>query len=397
MSATSPRTILDDDVLAALRDRAIAADDDNAFPLGDLEDLRELGYLRLHVPRQFGGGGLTLEQLVHVQKRLATAAPATALALGMHQVVTGIARTTHERGDASMDWVLREIVDGEVYALGISEAGNDAVLFDSTVRAEPDGDGGYRLSGTKIFTSLSPVWTRLCVFGRDDSDPEHPRLVHGVVRRDDAGITIHDDWDTLGMRATRSCSTTFDHVHVPASRVLATLPVGPNAEPFTFAVFANFLLLIGAAYLGVSERALRIAIDAVEQRTSLVAGGAPLSDDELVRSDVAELGIPHLSALVQLEATARDVDEQAAHGSAWFPRLTAAKLQATTVARRSVEGALDLVGGAGYRSSHELSRLSRDVLASIFHPSQQRSVRRTFANWLLGPVNRPDAQRAADD
>lgn len=394
MSATDPRTILDDEVLDALRDRAIAADHANEFPVADLDDLRDLGYLRLRVPREFGGMGLTLEQLVRVQKRLATASPATALSLGMHQVVAGIMRLLHDRGDAEVDWVLQEIAAGHVYALAISEAGNDAVLFDSNVRAEPDGEGGYRFTGTKIFTSLSPVWTRLCVFGRDDSDPEHPRLVHGVVRRDDAGLTIHDDWDTLGMRATRSCSTTLDHVHVPGERMLASLPVGPNAEPYTFAVFANFLLLIGAAYLGISERALRLAIDAVEQRTSHVAGGAPLSADELVRGDLADLGIAHLSAFVQLEATARDVDEGAKHGSAWFPRLTSAKLNATTAARRSVDGAFDLVGGAGYRSGHELSRLARDAAAGIFHPSQQRSVRRTFANWLLGPIPDP---AAADD
>lgn len=395
MSTTDPRLILDDELVESLRNRAARLDAENAFPVEDLEALRDVGYLRLFAPRTFGGGGLTLEQMVHVQKRLATAAPATALALGMHQVVTGIARTTHARGDETADWVLQEVAAGELYALGISESGNDAVLFDSTVRADPDGQGGYRFSGTKIFTSLAPVWTRLMIFGRDDeTDPAHPRLVHGVVRRDDAGITIHDDWDTLGMRATRSCSTTFDRVHVPVSRMLAALPAGPNAEPFTFAVFANFLLLISAAYLGISERALRLAIDAVEQRTSRVAGGAPLAADPVVRDDLARLTIPHVSALVQLEATARDVDEQTKHGSAWFPRLTAAKYNATTVARRSVEGALDLAGGASFRSGHELSRLARDVTAGIFHPSQDRSVRRTFANWLLGPIPAP---QAADD
>lgn len=394
MSITDPRLILDDQLVDSLRDRAARNDAENTFPVDDLEALRDRGYLRLLVPRNFGGGGLTLEQMARVQKRLATAAPATALALGMHHVVAGIARTMSARGDRGIDWVLQEIAAGELYALAISESGNDAVLFDSTVRAEPDGRGGYRFSGTKIFTSLSPVWTRLVLFGRDDSDPAHPRLVHGVVRRDDTGVTIHGDWDALGMRATQSSSTTFDGVHVPASRMLASLPAGPNAEPFTFAIFANFLLLVSAVYLGISERALRLSIDAVEQRSSRVAGGEPLAADPVVRDDLARLTIPHLSALVQLEATARDVDEQAAHGSAWFPRLTAAKLNATTVARRSVEGALDLAGGAAFRSGHELARLARDVTAGIYHPSQDRSVRRTFANWLLGPIPAP---RAADD
>lgn len=77
------------------------------------------------------------------------------------------------------------------------------MLYDSNVRAEPQSDGGYRLHGMKIFTSLSPVWTRLVTFGRDDTG-DTPALVHGVLRRDDDGVRIHDDWDTLGMRATRA-------------------------------------------------------------------------------------------------------------------------------------------------------------------------------------------------
>ena len=394
MPVTDPLSILDDELLAVLRERAERSDVENAFPVDDLDTLRDAGYLSWFVPREFGGAGHPLHRMVQVQKRLAMAAPATALALGMHQVVTGIFRAMHERGDTHLDWVLQEIASGEVYALGISEAGNDAVLFDSTVRAEPDGEGGYRFSGTKIFTSLSPVWTRLCLFGRDDSDPANPRLIHGVVRRDDAGITIHDDWDTLGMRATRSCSTTLDGVHVPAERVTASLPVGPNAEPFTFAVFSNFLLLVGAAYLGISARAMQLSIEAAAQRTSRIDGGRPLAADVQVREAVAQMGLRHVSALTQVEATARDVDERAPHGSSWFPRLTGAKLAATTSAQQNVLEAFDLVGGAGYRTGHELERLARDVLAGTFHPSQVRSVRRTYANWLLGPM--PDA-RAADD
>ena len=206
---------------------------------------------------------------------------------------------------------------------------------------------------------------------------------------------ILDDWDTLGMRGTQSHSTSFDRAHVPAERMIASLPVGPNAEPFRFAVFSNFLLLLGSVYLGIGERAIMLSAEAAEHRTSRVAGGRRFADDPQIREIVAEMGIRQLQARTFLEAVARDVDEQADHGSGWFPRLTGAKLAATRTARQSVDDALEIVGGSAFRTGSELGRLYRDVAAGVFHPSQARSVRQTYANWILGPIGAEHP--AADD
>lgn len=386
MATSDPRVLLDDELLEVFRSRAAKHDAANEFPTDDLDDLRELGYLKLLVPREFGGGGLTLEQTARMQSRLATAAPATALAVNMHLIATGIVRVLRERGDESLDWLAREAANGEVIALAISETGNDAVTFDSTVTTTPDDEGGYTFTGTKIFTSLSPVWTRLWIFGRDDSGDE-PRLVHALLHRTDTGVRIHDDWDTVGMRPTQSCTTSLEGVHVPAERILGESPVGPNGAPLVFGFFANFLLLIGACYLGIGERAIELAADAARGRTSRVRGGAPYSDDPAIREIVARMGMRQLAAQVLVESTARDVDEVADHGASWFPRFTVAKHDAGRAARETVADALEVVGGSAFRSQSELGRLYRDVAASVFHPSQDRVVRGGIANWLLGPVS----------
>jgi len=109
--------------------------------------------------------------------------PATALAVNMHLVWTGIARTLRDRGDSSLEFVLTEAASGEVFAFAISEAGNDLVLFGSTTDARPLPGGGYAFTGTKIFTSLSPVWTRLGLFGLDTVSDDAPKLVHAFVTR----------------------------------------------------------------------------------------------------------------------------------------------------------------------------------------------------------------------
>lgn len=362
------------DLLARIRQRAPGYDRENAFFAEDLDELRAAGYL---APR-------SLLDTARDQRLLAAHAPATALGVNMHHVWVGVARVLHDRGDASLDWVLRDAEAGELFAFGNSEAGNDLVLWDSFTRVETV-DGGFAFTGTKIFTSLAPAWTRLGVFGKQVDGPDGPRLVHGFLTRDDRGVTTLDDWDTLGMRATASNTTRLDHAVVPPERLSRFLPVGPNTDPFVFAIFANFLVLIGSVYAGIADRALQLGVEAAHQRTSLKTGRTYASDPD-IRWRLADAALALDALTPDLEALAADVDGLVDHGGDWFRKLTGAKHRATETARRVVDQAMRVAGGSGYRSSSELARLQRDVLAGIYHPSDTESVHATVATNLLGPL-----------
>jgi alkylation response protein AidB-like acyl-CoA dehydrogenase len=376
------RTVLTDELLAAIHERAAGHDRDNTFPHQDLADLAAAGYLRAFVPVELGGSGLSLEEVAREQVRLAAAAPATALAVNMHLVVTGLAALLHAGGDDSALFVLQDAAAGEVYAFGNSEAGNDLVMFASRTRADRQPDGGYRFSGTKIFTSLSPVWTRLATFGLDENDPEGPRLVHGVIGRD--GTTTRDDWDTLGMRASQSATTLLDGAYAPADRVYRRLPPGPSADPFIFALFACFEILLAAVYTGIGHRAVQLAAAAAQRRTSLKFAGRAYAQDPDIRWKIADAALAQDGAELQVFALARDVDERAGHGDRWFAQLVGLKVRATESARVVVDLALRVSGGGEYFTGHELTRLYRDVLAGIYHPSDDESAHATVAASVLG-------------
>lgn len=372
---TAPATSFTPDLLARIRERAPGCDRDNRFFTEDLDELRAAGYL---APQ-------SLLETVRNQRLLAAHAPATALGINMHHVVVGVARVLHERGDASLDWILADAAAGELFAFGNSEAGNDLVMFDSRTDARPRGDGGYAYTGTKIFTSLSPAWTRLGIFGRDDSDPEQPRLVHGYLTRDTAGHEPAGEWNPLGMRATQSFATRLDGAIVPAERIARILPVGPVADPYIFGLFASFLLSIGAVYTGIADRALELGVETVGRRMSQRTGRAYAEDPD-IRWQLADAAIALDSVGPQLESLARDVDDLADHGTAWFRKLVGAKVRAVDVARSVVETAIRVSGGSSYSADAELSRLYRDALAGLFHPSDPESAHSTVATHLLGPL-----------
>ncbi|MET4061432.1 alkylation response protein AidB-like acyl-CoA dehydrogenase [Arthrobacter sp. UYP6] len=376
--------ILSSELLERLRGRAAGYDRDNRFFTEDLEDLRSAGYLAMFAPQAAGGAGFTILQVVQAQRLLAMAAPATALAINMHHVWCGVAHLLALRGDHSLDFILNDAVKGEVYAFGVSEPGNPAVLFDSKTAAVPQGNGSYAFTGTKIFTSLSPAWTRLGIFGRDDSEPDEPRLVFGFAPRGTAGITSKDDWNTMGMRASQSCTTVLDHAVLSAGQLVRKTPVGPHSDAFVFGIFALFETLLSAVYTGVGDRAVELAVQAAQQRTT-AAGGSGAHDPH-TRWKVADAAIRMDGIHPQLEAIARDLEEGADHGSLWFPRLSALKYRTTETARAVVETAVRVAGGRSYSKGAELERLYRDVLAGIFHPSSEDAVHASVANVWLGPL-----------
>jgi alkylation response protein AidB-like acyl-CoA dehydrogenase len=362
-------TILTPELLQRIRSRAAGYDRDNAFFFEDLAELRGAGYL---APR-------SLLETARDQRLLAAYAPATALGINMHLVWTGVARVLSSRGDSSLDWVLADAAAGELFAFGNSEAGNDLVLFDSLTTATPV-DGGFSFTGTKIFTSLAPAWTRLGIFGKSGD-----QLVHGFITRDTPGWKSLDDWDTLGMRATQSHTTVLEGAVVPAARVARILPVGPSGDPFIFGIFANFLLLIASVYSGIADRALELGVEAVGRRTSLKNDGALYSQDPDMRWRLADAALALDALAPQIDTLAADIDNLVDHGGDWFRKLTGVKHRATEAARYVVDQSARVAGGGGYRSASELARLQRDVLAGIYHPSDTESVHSTVATNLLGP------------
>lgn len=378
-------SFLSNDVLESVRGRAGEYDRTNTFFHEDLEELRAAGYLAAFVPQEFGGSGLSLEDMTQEQMRLAGAAPATALAINMHHVWVGVARAVHRTGDSSMDFVLRDAARGELFAFGVSEAGNDLVLFGSDTRATPDGHGGCAFFGTKIFTSLSPAWTRLGTFGVDNTDPENPINVWGFVDRDPAGVTIADDWDTLGMRASFSCTTTLHGALAPAKRIVRRLPPGPSADPMIFGIFSTFEVLLASVYTGVAQRALDVAVATVQRRTSK-ATGTTYDQDPAIRWKLADAAIALDAIYPQITLAARDLDAGVDRGAMWFPQLSAIKSRATETALDVVNKAVRVSGGSSYFNRSELSRLYRDVLAGLFHPSDDESVHNAWATTLLGPT-----------
>ncbi len=246
---------LSEEMLARFASRAGTYDRENRFFDEDFKELRAAKYLLAPVPAEFGGAGMTLAQVCREQRRLAYHAPATALAVNMHLYWVGVAADLWRRGDASLEWMLREAAAGEVFAAGHAESGNDVPVLLSSAKAERV-EGGYRFTGRKQFGSLTPVWTRLGLHGMDTSDPSRPKIVHAFLSRDSAGYIIKETWDVLGMRATRSDDTVLENAFVPDRYVARVVPGGAaGLDALVMSLFAWALMGFGKISYGLARRA----------------------------------------------------------------------------------------------------------------------------------------------
>lgn len=372
------------ELLNRIDERAATVDAQNAFPTEDFRELKDAGYYAAFVPKEFGGAGLNLQEISREQTRIAQASPATALAINMHQIIVGLGRHLAANNVVAGEQILREAAAGELFAFGISEPGNDLVLFGSLTEARPDENGGFTFHGVKIFTSMAPAWTRLLTFGRDTSSPdEEPQSVFALLHRDRGGFEIKDDWDVLGMRGTQSNSHILDGAPAPAEQVLQRVAAGVSFEPVVFGIFAYFEVLLGATYLGIGNRAIEVAAEKVATRKSVLNQDV-YANDPAIRWRLADAAIQMHNASAVVHNLARALDENEDRGPLYYPQLSAAKNAAAEASKHAVEQAVRSMGGSSYYNSQEMSRLYRDVLAGLFQPSDQESLHSAWASVVLG-------------
>jgi alkylation response protein AidB-like acyl-CoA dehydrogenase len=383
ITPTPVHTGLPTDMLERFRARAGRLDRDNAYFEEDLAELRSSGYLAAAVPEEFGGAGLNLAQLAASQRRLARYAPATALSMSMHSYWIGIATELERAGDPSLRWIFDAATAGDVFAAGHAETGNDIPVLLSTCQAERV-PGGYRLTGRKQFGSNGPVWRWLGAHAIDPTAPGGPQVVHAFVDRASPGVTVVETWDTMGMRPTQSHDTVLDGVFVPDARIGRVVPAGDGTDVFLVAMAMWPLSLIAAVYLGIADRALELAVAGAKRKTSMAIERGAYAYNPFVQHQVAEMYLELEAASATFEQFVEDWVAGAEHGEAWVPKVYGMKWRAVEAAKRVVDVALDVSGGAGMFTGNELERLYRDVRCGGFHPGNDALTHELVGKAVLG-------------
>lgn len=382
VTTTNHRQVVSDTLLARCQERAPVYDRENRFFQEDFDELKDAGYLKLPVPKELGGPGLTLAEVCREQRRLAYYAAPTALGINMHLYWVGVAADLWRSGDKSLEWMLKGALNGEVFAAGHAEGGNDLPILLSTTKAERTR-GGYLFTGRKSFGSLTPVWTYLGIHAMDTSDPKAPKVVHAFMPHNTQGYRVEDTWDTVGMRATKSDDTILEGAVVPDRYIARVVPAGgAGIDQFVLGIFAWALMGFGNIYYGLAQRALDLTLENVKKKTSLGLTRSMAYHPE-VQHSIADMVIEMESIGPHLDRVAQEWSDGVNHGPNWAIKLIAAKYRAVEGGWRVVDTAMDLAGGFGIFKRSGMERLWRDARLGRIHPANSPLAHEFIAKTAL--------------
>lgn len=237
---------------------------------------------------------------------------------------------------------------------------------------------GFRVSGRWPFASGS---THATGFGGEcliyDGNGEAPRKHAGgndislmaILPRE--SVTIHDVWDTAGLRGTASNDFSCEDVFLPSRRTTEMFQ-GPPVQPWP--IYRAFPLLVvnhGSQSLGVARAAISTAVEIA--RTKAGWGGVPLKEVPRTQAVIAEATVMRESASEFLYAATQRLWDSVSAGDDEEKTVqlrSRARLAASHAVRSSV-AALDLVYGAMGTSSvfrkSPLERQFRDIHTAAAH------------------------------
>ncbi|MFN7120345.1 MAG: acyl-CoA dehydrogenase family protein [Saprospiraceae bacterium] len=348
--------------------RAEVHDQHDTFVSENYMTLKENGFLSAMIPLEFGGAGISHAEMCHIIRVIAQSCGATALALSMHQHLL-----------AATIWRARQGKGGEETLLKVAK--NNLVLvstgagdwLESTGNMEKV-EGGYLVTAQKNFASQSPVGDVLVTSARYQHPEQGWQVLHFPVSFQAKGLTVLDNWYTMGMRGTGSHTVQLDEVFVSDAAIILQRPAGQYHAVWN-TVLVVAMPLIMSAYVGIAEKAAQIALEKVRNKGS---------KDALITSIIGEMNNELTLAQVMLKdmiAICNNFDFAATddNGHAILSR----KTLVANACKKVVEKAMETIGGQSLFRNQGIERLFRDVQGAPFHPLPEKPQWQLTGAFLL--------------
>ena len=358
---------------------ADAVDREARFPHEAIAALREEGLLGACVPRALGGRGATIGELAASCEVLGRACASTAMIYAMHQIeVLCLVRHAlsspfardYLAGLARHEWLI---------ASATSEIGVGGDLRRSICAVE-------RLGSRVRITKRAPVISYgeeaddILLTARRAPDAAAADQVLVLVRRADVRLTRTGEWDTLGMRGTRSLGFTIE-AEASAEQVL---PV-PFADVACQTMLPASHVLWTSVWLGLASDAVGRARSFVRAEARRTPGTTPPGALRLAET-VADLDTMAATVHGGLADFERHQDAPETLASLGFAiRMNNLKASASSLAPHIVARALGVCGISGYRndSPYAVGRHLRDAHGAALMISNDRVLSANAAMLLV--------------
>jgi alkylation response protein AidB-like acyl-CoA dehydrogenase len=348
-------------------EQADRCDANDTFVAENFAELKQRGVLAAGVPAELGGGDASYPELCEMLRVLARYCGSTALTLSMHTHPLATIVWRWRRDPAPVERILRRVVDERLQL--VTSGASDWLDGSGVARRVADG---WRVSARKRFASGSPTGDLLMTTAVDAESGPEPAVLHFALPLAAAGVSVQDNWRTLGMRGTGSHDVVVEDVYVPEGAVSMRRPAGKWVLQFHLMQMIALPLIV-SCYLGVAEamrdRVVRIVVERADKPGLVDVLGE--MDTELAGARIAHRDM--VDAAFTLEP-----------GSNTSNRIFMDRTLMGRAVLRVAEKAMEAAGGSAFYRAAGLERLFRDIQGVRYHRPQERMQVRYSGELALG-------------
>ena len=328
---------------------------EDAIPPEIVATMREMGLFGWSIPQEYGGAGVTTEELALANIELSQCTVAFRARVGINTGV-GSESLVQDGTDAQKAHYLPLLASGAMtgaLALTEPEAGSDATALRAT--GSRQRDGSYLLSGHKRYITLAPIADLVTVFAKTERDCKPADAITAfLVERGTPGIRFSGSTPKMGQEGGPIGEVFLDDCRVGPEAIVGGVP--GKGFRIVMKTLNKQRINLSALAIGPAIRMLDEAIAFANRRRQF---GQPIGAFQLVQAMLADCKVEIEAARALVLETARKRDR----GEDVTLEVSMCKYFATEMCGRVADRVVQIFGGQGYVKEAGIERFYRDVRA----------------------------------
>ena len=349
-------------------------DEEERFPIENVEKMAKLGLFGIIIPKQYGGAGAGYREYIYAVEELSKYCGTTGVILSAHTSLCAAPILEHGTEEQKMKYLPDLATGRKLGGFGLTEpnAGTDAGNQQTTAVEMEDH---WLLNGSKIFiTNGGEAATYVVIAGTGRNAKGGLEMTAFIVEKGWEGFSFGKHEKKMGIRGSATCELIFENVKVPKENML-----GKRGDGFKIAMktLDGGRIGIAAQALGIAEGALDETVAYVKQRKQF---GRPISAFQNTQFVLADMAT-QCAAARALVYIAADAKQQK------LPTLSVnaaqAKLFASETAMAVTTKAVQMHGGYGYTKDYPVERMMRDAKITEIYEGTSEVQRMVISGAML--------------
>lgn len=334
--------------------------------------LFENGLMSIEIPQEYGGVGANFTTSCLCIEELAKIDPAVSAGVDVHNTVVN-----NTLGFWGSDELKEELFPGLAsehfgsFCLSEATSGSDAFALKTSAKKSADGSY-YTISGEKLWISNAEHAGLFLVFANADPSLGYKGITCFAVPKELGGIEVGPAEDKLGIRASSTCSVTFNDVKVPSKYILGEYGHGYK---YAIGILNEGRIGIGAQMVGLAQGAFDATMPYLWERKQF---GQYIGDFQGMEMQYAEVQMEIEAARMMVYNAARLKEA----GLPFVMEAAMAKLKASRVAELSSSKCIEWLGGVGFTKAYMAEKFFRDSKIGAIYEGTSNIQLMTIAKFL---------------